>query len=337
MLTTVTCAPVGYERSTLSPKLLARPWTPPMRSSCVLMLAMVLVGCAAWQPAGPRLPGLQVRRSALHVLMEEPQVAAEPVSARKMGLALALDDGTRKSHSVAENTAFVSGFFRGIGTRAAFSQLVAALYFVYAAMETAFEASTDERVRKLDYPELRRRAALEADMKYYFGANWQGTVRPSAATKAYVERVEHIAKNQPELLVAHMYTRYLGDLFGGVMMGGMARKSLDLDPGLGTQFYEFDDIPVTKDFIEAWYTNLNELDLDDAQKQAIVDEGNLVFALNIDLFGELEGNALLAASSLALRSLRDAMGALWTRAVSSLRSVARRVLGRGSAAPRALS
>ena len=81
----------------------------------------------------------------------------------------------------------------------------------------------------------------------------------------------------------------------------------------------------------------NELDLDDAQKQAIVDEGNLVFALNIDLFGELEGNALLAASSLALRSLRDAVGALWTRTVSSLRSVARRVLGRGSAAPRALS
>ena len=123
------------------------------------------------------------------MLTEEAQVAAEPQSARSTGLALALDDGTRKSHSVAENTAFVSGFFRGIGTRAAFSQLVAALYFVYAAMETAFEASTDERVRKLDYPELRRRAALEADMKYYFGADWRETARPSAATRRRLGRM----------------------------------------------------------------------------------------------------------------------------------------------------
>jgi len=34
-------------------------------------------------------------------------------SARAEGLALLLDDGTRKSHSLAENTAFVNGFFKG--------------------------------------------------------------------------------------------------------------------------------------------------------------------------------------------------------------------------------
>ena len=60
-------------------------------------------------------------------------------SARSEGLALALDDGTRKSHSVAENTAFVTGFFKGISTRPAFAQLVASLYFVYEAMESAFD------------------------------------------------------------------------------------------------------------------------------------------------------------------------------------------------------
>merc|ERR1740138_1522192 len=88
-----------------------------------------------------------------------------------------------------------------------------------------------------------------------------------------------------------MYTRYLGDLFGGQMMGGMARSSLKLEKGYGTKFYEFEDIKNAriKPFIEEWYAKLNELDLTEQQQQAIVDEGNLVFALNIKVFDELEG------------------------------------------------
>ena len=69
---------------------------------------------------------------------------AEAAKETTTGIALALDDGTRKSHSVAENTAFVTGFFRGIGTRDAFAQLVASLYFVYQAMEKAFDESEGE-------------------------------------------------------------------------------------------------------------------------------------------------------------------------------------------------
>ena len=60
-------------------------------------------------------------------------------SARSEGLALALDEGTRKSHSVAENTQFVTGFFKGIANKKSFAQLVASLYFVYEAMEKAFD------------------------------------------------------------------------------------------------------------------------------------------------------------------------------------------------------
>ena len=55
-------------------------------------------------------------------------------------------------------------------------------------------------------------------------------------------------------------------------------------------------------------TALNQLDLTDAQKQAIVDEGNLVFALNIGVFEELEGNPVKALWSLASSSLAKALG-----------------------------
>ena len=210
-------------------------------------LLVFLFGIAAgWQSVAPRA-AVGTRASAVTLALTEQEervsnaMELKPVSdesARSTGLALALDDGTRKSHSVAENTAFVTGFFRGIATKAAFSQLVAALYFVYEAMESSFDASTDESVRALDFPQLRRRAALELDMEYYFGADWRQTVQPTAATKAYVAQVEKVAAESPYLLVAHMYTRYLGDLFGGQMMGGMARRSLSLDEGVGTKFYE---------------------------------------------------------------------------------------------------
>ena len=277
------------------------------------MLALAATTALALQlPCGapPRTRPLRMQltdqEQKISEAMEIKPVSAD--SARSTGLALALDDGTRKSHSVAENTAFVTGFFRGIATKQAFGQLVASLYFVYDAMESAFTKCDDEGVRALDYPQLRRRAALEEDMAYYFGPEWRDSVQPSPATRKYVARVEEVAREAPYLLIAHMYTRYLGDLFGGQMMGGMARRSLDLDASLGTKFYEFDDIPATKPFIEEWYAQLNKLELTDEQKERIVDEGNEVFRLNIEVFEELEGNPAKALFTLAISSLRSALG-----------------------------
>ena len=290
-----------------------------MHQSAAAVAALLVASADAWRAGA--LHGVALRSSCssstrLRMLTEqEERVSAameiKPVaaaSARATGLALALDDGTRKSHSVAENTAFVTGFFRGIATKAAFSQLVTALYFVYEAMESAFDTTPHAGVRALDYPQLRRRTALELDMEYYFGSDWRTRVQPSAATQKYVARVREVANETPELLVAHQYTRYLGDLFGGQMMGGMARRSLSLDEGRGTRFYEFEYIEDSKSFIEAWYAQLNELELTDEQKRAIVDEGNLVFALNIELFEELEGNPAQALFALALGGLKRALG-----------------------------
>ena len=143
------------------------------------------------------------------------------------------------------------------------------------------DKSREDGVRTLDYPALRRLDSLKKDMDFFYGEKWQDDVVPSPAAKAYVARIVEIAETKPYLMIAHQYTRYLGDLFGGQMMGGMASRSLSLENGDGTAFYTFDDIPSTKDFITEWYTRLNKLDLTQQQKEEIVDEANLVFALNI--------------------------------------------------------
>ena len=84
------------------------------------------------------------------------QETEKPVSARASGLALQLDEGTRKSHSIAENTQFVTGFFKGLSNKESFATLVTSLYFVYEAMESCFDSCTDPRVKKMNYLELLR-------------------------------------------------------------------------------------------------------------------------------------------------------------------------------------
>ena len=202
-------------------------------------------------------------------------------------MALELDEGTRKVHSVAENTQFVTGFFRGLGSASSFSQLTTGLYFVYEAMERVMDETDCETLKRLDYPELRRLPGLERDMQFFYGAEWRtdASVVPSRAAQAYVDRILEVAAgDEPELMVGHLYSRYLGDLFGGQMMSGMASKSLGErvgDAQGGLAFYDFADISDTKDFITEWYSTLNELDLTDAQREAIVEEANVVFRLNI--------------------------------------------------------
>merc|ERR1712238_333079 len=229
---------------------------------------------------------------------------------------------------MAENTAFVQGFFKGLSSRDSYKQLLTSLYYIYQAMEedvldtcaAAASAANDDptsislQINKLDDIPLRRLAGLEQDMAYFYGSDWKTQIaKPTPATKAYVARIHEIAtkgviNDQLYLFIAHQYTRYLGDLFGGQMMGGMASRSMDLpSDGSGVAFYTFNDIPSTKSFISDWYTRLNEiaLDLSEEQIQDIVDEANLVFALNIELFQELEGSPWTAVWSLLKSGVHD--------------------------------
>lgn len=92
------------------------------------------------------------------------------------------------------------------------------------------------------------------------------------------------------------------------MMGGMATRTLGLEEGKGISFYNFPDISDNKLFIEEWYSALNNIALTDEQKAAIVDEANLVFAYNIELFSELDGNPIQSMFALAWSTLKEKLG-----------------------------
>ena len=208
-------------------------------------------------------------------------------------LATMLKEGTKKSHTMAENVGFVKCFLKGVVEKNSYRNLVANLYFVYSAMEEEMAKHTEHPiVSKIYFPELNRKESLEKDLHYYFGSNWRETVSPSPAGEAYIQRIRDVSAQSPELLVAHSYTRYLGDLSGGQILKGIAQRAMNLEEGVGTSFYEFDAISDEKAFKNTYRQALNELPIDQTTADEIVEEANDAFGLNMKLFKELEGNLI---------------------------------------------
>ena len=205
--------------------------------------------------------------------------------------AIQLKEGTKKSHSAAENTTFVKSFLRGVVNKESYRALVNDLYFVYCALEEEVSNLKDHPVvGNLQLSDLERKDALEMDLRYYYGPIWRSLIKPSEACERYVNRIHEVAKNEPELLVGHHYTRYLGDLSGGQILKGIAQKALELGDGQGLKFYDFEKIDDTKAYKAGYRGILNDLPIDQHQADAIIVEANYAFRLNMYMFDTLEGN-----------------------------------------------
>ncbi|MDJ0736377.1 MAG: heme oxygenase (biliverdin-producing) [Nostocaceae cyanobacterium] len=213
-------------------------------------------------------------------------------------LASKLREGTKHSHTMAENTAFMKCFLKGIVEPEPFRKLIANLYFVYSTLEEELQQRCNHPVvGQIYFPELNRKANLEKDLTYYYGRNWREQIVPSEAGKAYVTRIQEVAKIEPALLVAHAYVRYMGDLSGGQSLKKIARSSMDLLPDGGTAFYEFEQIPTPearKAFKAKYRQALNSLAVDDILATKIIAEANYVFELNRNLIQELEADVKAA-------------------------------------------
>jgi heme oxygenase len=235
-------------------------------------------------------------------------------------LATKLREGTKKSHTMAENVGFIKCFLRGTVEKNSYRKLAANLYFVYSAIEEEMDRHRNHPVlSQVYYAELNRKDSLAKDLEFYFGTDWQNQVAPSEAAQAYVARIHEIGDTAPELLVAHCYTRYLGDLSGGQILKNIAQKGMGLEDGHGTAFYEFDQINDEKAFKNTYRQAMDGLPIDDAMADRIVDEANDAFGMNMKMFKELEGNLILAIGQMLFNSLtrRKTRGATETPATAN--------------------
>lgn len=171
--------------------------------------------------------------------------------------------------------------------------------------------SSHPAVAPIYFPqELARLDSLQRDLEHFFGSNWRNSVIVPAATYKYEERLKKVSREKgaqwhisrgpvvrfrwhfhifqigeesPELLVAHAYTRYLGDLSGGQVLGKITQKSLGLSNKDGLSFFYFPGVTSPNRFKQLYRSRMNSIELSEEQKAAVLQEAVNAFELNIQV------------------------------------------------------
>ena len=134
---------------------------------------------------------------------------------------------------------------------------------------------------------LTRLPALEADLEFLVGPDWREQIVPLPTTARYVARINQVGATWAGGFVAHHYTRYLGDLSGGLFIGRLMQRRFGFETN-GIGFYLFDDIADPKAFKEVYREQLDAVPWDDAEKERVIDEVLLAYRFNTELFEDLE-------------------------------------------------
>lgn len=199
-------------------------------------------------------------------------------------LSVALKEGSAAEHDAAEQSPFVAELLAGrVGARG-YTDYLLRLRVIYSALEDAVRAHRDDPLVAAVYdPALERTAALDADLAYWAPEGAGGPDSPAA--NAYRDRIA--AAGWGGALVAHHYTRYLGDLSGGQAIG----RILDREFGLGSAGLAFYDFPLrVKPYKDGYRDRLDGLGLGAADVDRVVDEVKVAFGLNQAVFDELSEN-----------------------------------------------
>ena len=92
-----------------------------------------------------------------------------------------------------------------------------------------------------------------------------------------------IGRENPELLLAHAYTRYLGDLSGGQVLGRIAQKSIGLKSNEGLSFFAFPGVSSPNLFKQLYRSRMNSVELTEEQRNAVLEEAVRSFEFNIQV------------------------------------------------------
>ena len=194
---------------------------------------------------------------------------------------------TRALHVRAERSPFMAALLRGRLARGAYIGLLHNLHAIYGALEPALRLhAAHPALAPLDLTALARLQPLLDDLAALHGPSASATAPwLEVATARYVQRLNDIASTQPELLLAHAYVRYLGDLNGGQVLRRIVAASLQLAPGVGVAFYDFGEPALVAAQAGAFRIGLDAAEVGDAD--AVVGEARLAFELHCQLFAEL--------------------------------------------------
>ena len=211
-------------------------------------------------------------------MMDESKVAEIDV-----GLADRLKADTLALHREAERTGILADLLRGEASLADYALLLRNLLPVYETLEQGLDAlPRGSPAATLARPSVYRAAALRSDLEHLVGPRVLVDLPVLPAGQRYVDAVRRAAGDEGVLLIAHAYTRYLGDLNGGQILGRLLAKRMGLAPA-GLAFYHFAGIDEPAAAALLYRAAIDAADVPASEIRAIVDEAVLAFRCNVEL------------------------------------------------------
>ncbi|MGJ7441801.1 heme oxygenase (biliverdin-producing) [Aquipuribacter sp. MA13-6] len=197
-----------------------------------------------------------------------------------------LRSASTAAHEGARSQGFMQALFDGAVPMSSYARYLVQLQPVYAALEHGRGQVDDDRLTSLLDPALDRSTAITADLDVLRAAGAQVPSAPSDVALVYAARITRCALEWPVGFLAHHYTRYLGDLSGGLAIGGVVRRTYGLAADRGASFYVFEGVHPGR-FKQAYRACLDGLRLDDGEVAAMAEEVLAAYEHNVALVEDL--------------------------------------------------
>ena len=168
-----------------------------------------------------------------------------------------LKELTASKHAEAETQSFIKSIFAGTVDKEKYTDYLGQLLILYGALESF----ADEHDIFGGIRDIKRTKLIEQDW-FELKGDTDPTNVAKQSTIEYVNYL-HSIKDDKKKLLAHIYVRHLGDMFGGQMMSKLL-------PGSNNMF-KFNDIPKLMAGIRS------QLDL------SMAPEANIAFDYNINM------------------------------------------------------
>jgi heme oxygenase len=196
-------------------------------------------------------------------------------------LSAAFRQRTLSLHSQAERSGIIQDMLRGRATRLGYALLLRNLLPAYQQLEAALQQRTLlPAFREVSNPAVYRTATIETDLRALFGPAWADALPLLPAGRRYADRIASIAGDDGFRLIAHVYTRYLGDLNGGQILKRLLTRSLGLESD-ALSFFDFPAIADLDGFKRDYRGAIDRAADDIREIEPVIEEAATAFELNI--------------------------------------------------------
>jgi heme oxygenase len=192
-------------------------------------------------------------------------------------------EASKPAHKAAEGSRFLQDLMAGVLPVEAYKDYITQLSKIYEQMESWKPEGWnifDQKLNRFD--------SILSDIE-----SLDGSSLVLNASTEYCEYLKGLVKEKDALrMLAHHYTRYMGDLSGGQAIAKIVSRTMSI-PDTSLSFYRFEEIDDLVRYKEQYRDQLNGLALSEEEESIFIEEVSRAFELNSKILNDLEKEWIL--------------------------------------------